>query len=231
MKTGNAYVRVIAKICLLLLIVVMGALSHYGYLVSHHLSRLELHLQTYDAEAARVELNNVRYLYGQTFRLGLDFLASRYIFRDLEIYQARYDYLIGDYEKIKSSLASSRDYRAAHLVGTAKFRQKQSEYKAAKDKETKNKIVEEVIRDINPDFRRALENSPAFGYLDPNFDDRWNYDITSDPESAARALAGEGPPKRILLGFGTEPAKGKDGPSRLNEEKMPGGSPDPQRKG
>jgi len=229
-----------------ILIAVLGMLiGDCLFRLDYHRERLNFYLSGDDRESAQVELNNVKYFYVLARRWRVHWFGNSLLpsGEDLVLYEAMAaDYLVGDYKKIADSavLRSSTDYRAAHLVGVAKTRLLQAEYRAERNKSAakalKEKLAEQMVLDVSPYFKTAVENSPEFGFPDPNFIDRWNYDLTSDKSSAAKALEGIQPQPKYILGIpqqdgGDQPGKSQSGPKRLNEESQPGKGGDPRKRG
>ena len=239
--------RVIGCVLVILTAVLGSFMADCLFRLDYHRERLHFYLGSDDRESAQAELNNVKYFYVSARGWKVDWLGSRFLpsGEDLVLYEIMAtDYLIGDYKKVAESavLRSSKDYRAAHLVGIAKARLLQAQYRAerkapaAKAKALKEKLSEQMVLEVSPYFKTAVENSPEFGFPDPNFADRWNYDLTSDKSSAARLLEGLLPQPKFILGIpqeegGDQPGRGQSGPKRLNEESQPGQGGDARKKG
>ena len=80
------------------------------------------------------------------------------------------------------------DPRAAHLLGCARFRIAQRQYREIPSQDPKgaarrNAIIQEVIDQVNPDFEHAVraDRTNRFAY-------KWNYDLTSNADAIRRAL-------------------------------------------
>jgi hypothetical protein len=230
---------------MLVLAVVAGIIGDYFYQFNYHRSQLHSHIIAGDDILARTELNNVRYYDGLIRKFKMGWFADRYFLNNEKIvlYNGAYDYLIGEYQKVanSSALGESSDYRAAHMIGSAKTRLLQAKYREEEDPEVKKKLIEELavqmVEDVSPYFRKAVESSPDFKFPDPNFSDRLNYDMTSDKDSAQKVIESEQPGRKFILGIpnesGDEPGsvKGPIPGRRLNEESQPGAGGDPKKKG
>lgn len=239
--------RHMAGCVFVLLIAVLGTLiGDCLFRLDYHRERLNFYLSSDEQRLAQAELYNVKYFYVLARRWRVHWFGSSFLpsGEDLVLYEVMAtDYMVGDYKKVSESavLRSSTDYRAAHLVGVAKARLLQAEYRAERNKSAakalKEKLAEQMVLDVSPYFKTAVENSPEFGFPDPNFTDRWNYDLTSDKSSAAKALEGIQPQPKYILGIpqqqdeGDQPGKSQSGPKRLNEESQPGKGGDPRKRG
>ena len=122
--------------------------------------------------------------------------------------QAAYNYLTGNYEAVVRDLADEVDNsQASHVLASAKFQLARQRYRAIADdnpdgEALKRAIVQEVIKNVNVDYERALRSDET-----DRFDFKWNYDLTSDPEATRRALESlrkaEPPEMEQIKGAGT----------------------------
>lgn len=224
--------------------IVAGIVGDYFYKFNHHRNQLHQYIVAGDNESARAELNNVRYFDGLARKWKMGWFADRYLLNNekVALYNGAYDYLIGEYKKVADSFAleESNDYRSAHLIGIAKVRLLQAEYRQEKDPAAKKKLMEtlvgKMIEDVSPYFKKAVELSPEFKFPDPNFSDRLNYDMTSDEDAAKKVIEAQQPSKKFILGIPQEPGDKPGGRKpneerRLNEETQPGAGGDPRKKG
>ena len=246
MREKNVSRRIVVFSLMFVVAIVIGIVSDYFYQFNYHRNQLNFYIMTGDAESARAELNNVRYYDGLARKWKVGWFADRYLLNNesIALYNGAYDYLIGAYQKVVSSntLEESNDYRAAHMIGSAKVRLLQAKYREEKNPALKKKLLEvlgkQILEDVSPYFKKAVELSPEFKFPDPNFNDRFNYDITSDEDAAQRAIEAKQPDIKFILGIpkelpGDEPGN-KKGPvegRRLNEERQPGAGGDPKKKG
>lgn len=245
MREKNRSRRIVGFSLMFIIVIVVGIVSDYFYKFNYHRNQLHLHIVAGDDQSARAELNNVRHFDGLVRKWKMSWFADRYLLNNdkIALYNGAYDYLIGEYRKITDSntLEESNDYRAAHMIGSAKARLLQANYREEKDPAIKKKLMEELavqmLEDVSPYFKKAVELSPEFKFPDPNFNDRLNYDMSSDKDAAQRVIEAKQPGKKFILGIpqesGGKPGKEK-GPvegRRLNEERQPGAGGDAKKKG
>lgn len=219
---------------LLLLAVIGGFIGDFMHKFNNHRNRLHLYILNGDAELAKAEFNNLKYFDKTARDRRLGWFANRYLLNNdlVALYDGAIDYSVGDYGRVANSAAleQSGDYRAAHMIGSAKVRILQGRYRDEKNPAGRQKMVEELademVKDISPYFKKAVQLSPPFKYPDPNFNDRWNYDITSDKNSAKKILQPQIPPPKFILGIpkGLDggPNRDKEPGKRLNEQSDPG---------
>jgi hypothetical protein len=245
MKENHIMIWVFGAVMLFIISITGGFIGDFLYKFNSHSNQLHSYILNGNAELALTEFNNVKYFDGLSRNWHLGWLADRYLLNNDKVilYSGAYDYLIGDYVKVASSksLEGVDDYRAPHMIASAKVRILQARYREEKEPEAKKKLAEELVRDmvdnVNPYFERAVEMSPAFSYPDPNYKDRWNYDISSDEGSAMKTLEAPPPGGRFILGIpqgGREEGEGDDnspGDRRLNEETKPGAGGSEQYQG
>ena len=138
-------------------------------------------------------------------------MADAYLFRDAFLQQASYSYLTGDYETVVRDLADEvDDPRASYLLASAKFQVARQQYRTIADDDPdgetlKAVIIEQVLDDVNADYERALRSDET-----DEFDYKWNYDLTSDPDATRRALE----PLRVAEPPEMEQMRGEGTPSR-----------------
>ncbi len=218
-------------------------MGDYLYKFNYHRNQLNFYIANSEQQSALAELNNLKYFDSAARSWKLGWLVDRYLITEdnIIVYDAIVkDYMIQDYNKVAGSISLQgiNNYQAFHLIGSAKVRILQARYRDEKDPKAKQKLmavlVKEMMEDANEYFKKAVEASPNFSYPDPNFDDRWNYDITSDEESAKKVIENQQPGKKYILGI-PEGLKSGDknprGEKRLNEESKPGAGPDAKKKG
>ena len=154
-----------------------------------HLDALSYHVRNRDVAAAKAELGAVTEFYDRSRQWGMQWFVDSYLFGDSFIHQVAFSYFTADYETIVADLEDKvADHRASYFLGIAKFRLAQLRYRAIEGEgaavsRAKGEIINEVLEKINPDFERALRSDPG-----ERFDYKWNYDLTSDPETIRRAL-------------------------------------------
>ncbi len=142
-----------------------------------------------DFDGAEAQLTEVTAFYEGSRLWGMQAVADSYLFQDAFLQQASYSYLTGDYESVVAELADEiDDPRASFLLASAKFMLARQRYRAIDGENPnaqvmKEAIILEVMETVNADYERALR-----GDLSDNFDYKWNYDLTSNPEAIRRAL-------------------------------------------
>jgi hypothetical protein len=142
-----------------------------------------------DFDGAELQLAEVSAFYEGSRVWGMQAVADSYLFQDAFLQQASYSYLTGDYERVVADLADEiDDPRASYLLGSAKFMLARERYRAIDNENAnaqvlKEAIILEVMETVNADYERALR-----GDTSDNFDYKWNYDLTSNPEAIRRAL-------------------------------------------
>ena len=154
-----------------------------------HMDGLSEAIYRGDYEQADLELDQVNSFYEGSRGVGMSWFADAYLFTDAFLQQASYNYLTGNFEAVVRDLADEiDDPRASHLLASAKFQLARQRYRAIPDDDESGEaqklaIIQEVLDDVNADYERALRSDT----LD-RFDYKWNYDLTSDPDAARRAL-------------------------------------------
>ena len=192
-----------------LIIVALPARSLAGFY--DHLDQLSDSVSRGDFEEAEAELEQVTSFYERSRSWGVQWIVDAYLFRDAFLQQASYSYLTGDYETVVHELADDvDDARASNLLAGAKFQLARQQYRAIADDDPdgeamKAAIIEHVLDDVNADYERALRSDETY-----EFDYKWNYDLTSDPDATRRALE----PLRAAEPPETEEMRGEGTPSR-----------------
>ena len=189
-----------------LIIVALPARSLAGFY--DHLDQLSDSVRRGDFEQAEAELEQVTSFYERSRSWGVQWVADAYLFRDAFLQQASYSYLTEDYETVVRELADEvDDARASNLLAGAKFQLARQQYRAIADDDLdgetmKAAIIEHVLDDVNADYERALRSDET-----DEFDYKWNYDLTSDPDAIRRALdpvrAADPPEMEQMRGEGT----------------------------
>ena len=170
-----------------LVIVASPARSLAGFY--DHLDLLSDSVSRGDFEQAETELDQVTSFYERSRGWGLQWVADAYLFGDAFLQQASYSYLTRDFETVVGELADEvDDPRASSLLAGAKFQLARQRYRAIADDDPdgetiKAAIIEQVLDDVNADYERALRSDDT-----DEFDYKWNYDLTSDPDATRRAL-------------------------------------------
>ena len=156
-------------------------------------------------------LERVTAFYQESRGWGLQWIAEAYLFRDAFLQQAAYRYLAGDYESVVRDLEDEvDDPRASYLLASAKFQLARQQYRAIPDDDPdgmamKAAIIQDVLEDVNADYERALRSDET-----GNFEYKWNYDLTSNPDAVRLALE----PLRQMQAPELEQMKGEGTPTR-----------------
>ena len=192
-----------------LIIVALPARSLAGFY--DHLDQLSDSVRRGDFGQAEAELEQVTSFYERSRSWGVQWVADAYLFREAFLQQASYSYLTGDYETVVRELADEvDDARASHLLAGAKFQLARRQYREIADDDPdgetmKAALIEHVLDDVNADYERALRSDET-----DEFDYKWNYDLTSDPDATRRALE----PLRAVEPQEIEQMQGEGTPSR-----------------
>ncbi|MEK9180454.1 MAG: hypothetical protein AAB897_03520 [Patescibacteria group bacterium] len=210
--------------------VLLGAIalfcSYWFYELGNFYSRLDdfsSAVKSKDTISARVAREHLLEFYEV-----VGYLKMRWLFDLLgndRRYAASYLYLVGDYEGVGRELEGANDYIAFHLLGNAKFRFAKALYLSGHKKEG----LDFAMREAAPEYERAVRVGP-----DSNFNDKWNYDLLTDEESAKKALENQSPSPKFKLG---EDEPGGPDPGKLPENgssfgnKKPGNSTNKKGKG
>lgn len=193
------------------------------------LEQFNLGIRSYDRSESKKGLDAVKASYLSFSSLGLQYVADKYLFKDMYKYEAAENIVEEDYEKAIGLLSGHDDDREAlNMKGVAKFRILHAAYHseaADKDKKIKDDILRRVLEEVRPDFEASVKkgHGPA-----EDFNPIYNYDLTSDPNSAKAALESVRPTLRFTLGInvqGKDPGKTgrvKPGQKRMDEPVAPG---------
>ncbi|MBI3274324.1 MAG: hypothetical protein HYZ69_04230, partial [Candidatus Colwellbacteria bacterium] len=165
---------------------------------------------------AKYELDELHYFYDLSKKWRVQWLADRYLFRDSPFYEVADFYLIRNWNEVIKHLQENLDDPRAYHYGNARFRDAQRKYQSGGKKE-KGEAVEFVTKEVGRDYEKALRNclESEPEYLSC-FDQAWNYDLTTNKNSAEEALKQPMRPPKFILG----PLKGK----------VPGFFPDNKKK-
>lgn len=186
------------------------------------------------------ELKIIESYYQMYNKPGLKFVADKYLFRDAFLFEAKRDYIIGDYKKVyEVDLKDHQeDYRALRIIGCAKYRQYEDAYHAAmKQKKPRAELAAirtSLMQEVRPYFEKAVKLGPAYGFPDENFSNRWNYDLITDADAVKKALERPQESKQQMgKPDGKNPQKGNPRTKNLDEQeqdpKQPGTGGDKKR--
>lgn len=209
------------SVFMIALLVVIPAHMYGKYY--YYLDQLSDSIEKNDAEAAREHLFEVNYYYNVSKKIPFgEFFTDRYLFTEAWYNEALYKYIIGDYQKVVNDLEGRQDYRAQHLIGNSLFMLARAEFLKTTDEEKKAEIIAKVVEEISPYYERSLRLMPEDVSEVDHFKDRWNYDMTSDPATAAGALSTLGKIPIFILGY---PGEGDDGPGLKGKGEEGEGNP------
>ena len=161
---------------------------------------------------------------------GFEWFSDKYVFDVDALYEARKNYLIGDYDKAIAEVADRSDPESMTLIGASRFRIIQIEYlekigvKGANVKTLREEYVKRVIGETKSSFESALRADP-----DGPHKYKWNYDLISDPDAVRKAIEGNKAPTLFILGQNNPDNEGINDVPRLDEKSNPGDS-DSKRK-
>ena len=162
--------------------------------------------------AAREGLKDLQYFYDLNAKLKslkLDWVASKYLFKNAVNYEVAFDSLTGRSDRVDKRLKYEDNFWAYYMRGNAKWRIAQSDFRHAltledaKLKEEEKKKADDMAASTKDDYERAIKSDPA-GTLPP----KWNYDLVTNPAARAAALGPKPVKVRLVLGEG---GKGKKG--------------------
>lgn len=202
------------------------------------LDEFSLSVRNFDRDGANKGLEALKKSYVSFSDLKLQYFADRFWFKDMYLYEAAVAIVNEDFEKVIEPnwiRGHEDDYRAHSMIGVAKFRVLHAAYHseaAGKDKKLKDDIHKKVLDEVSPDFKAAVEKGPGPA---KDFNSAYNYDLTSDPKSARKALESVRPGLRFILGIKVEgqgpkrPGRVKPGEKRVDDPYP--GSGDTRKKG
>ncbi|MBI2063072.1 MAG: hypothetical protein HYT61_02415 [Candidatus Yanofskybacteria bacterium] len=193
-----------------------------------------------DQLAARENLQNLQNFYELNKKLHplrLDGQINKRFFKDAQYFKSAYDYLTGNYERVIQELSNNDDYRSYYMRSNSKWRLAQGLYEQSlrmggKTRQTMQEQAIKMSASTKDDYEQAVKKDP-FSTLPP----KWNYDLTTDPSAAARALEPKPIKIRIMLGEGGK--KGKNpgdlegeapGKGTLDLDRKSGDKPNPNNK-
>ncbi len=180
-----------------------------------HVNAYSKYVSRSNQVAAEHELATLQKLYETSQKYHLDGLANRYVFDDFTRFDAAYNYMTGDFDKVHAKLLNGQDFQSCYMRGNAKWRMAQDQFRQGlnlQDKEQRMKLMkrgDELAQSTKDDYLCALKED-----RDHTLPPSWNYDITTDDGARMRALMPK-PGKIIILlgdekddGDGTEGLKG-----------------------
>ena len=198
-------VRLVVFVVAILASVPLYMAGKYFYYVSLFAESIERR----EIIPAREHLQEIKYYYNAAKRIPFgEYLADKYIFNEAWYFENAYNYTRGDFDLVINELDGRQDFKAQHLVANSLFKNSRKEFRSTDDKEKQAKIVDDVTEEIAPRYERSLKMMPEdVSYLD-RFKDQFNFDLLSNPASAAAALGNEEKMPVYILGI---PGEGDEG--------------------
>lgn len=231
MKTKRSKISLIAG--LLFAVLLFLASFPVSWLADYyiHLNQFSYGVKNYDRDEAQKGLKTLKEDYNHFVRWKLQYPADRLLFAKMHLYEASVSVLNEDFEKVeKVDLKNREDWEASYILGIAKFWALHAAFQEAmlkKDKAKMKLILGIVLEQVRADFEKCVKDGP--GPVE-NFSCSFNYDLTSDPNAAARALINPKPQIKYVLGQdGDKPVPGQDkGPNKKGLPKT--GEPEDKNK-
>ena len=177
-----------------------------------HYNRFSQSVRNYDYDEAKLGLEELNKDYNSFVSWKMQYLADKFLFKEANLREAAVAILAEDYEKVEKGDLKNQEnnHLAAYMLGIAKFKELHEAFQQAmakNDKKNMDAILGLVLEEVRSDFKRCVENGP--GPKD-NFNCSFNYDLTSDPSSAKKALMNPKPkPKYVLAPSSGEKKGGK----------------------
>lgn len=236
-KTVNrmSWGRLITGAVIVSLSIIASILFSRLAVYNRELGNFSLAVSSSDRQAAEKGLANLKKSYSFFSNLGLQYFADRYLFNEMYKYEAAVSYVNEDWEKTVDLLAGHEDdFSALYMRGIAKFKILHAAYHSAaakKDKQIRDDILRRVLEEVRSDFEAAVKAGPG---PDLNFNSSYNYDLTSDPASAQRALESIKPAPRFILGTksqGDKPGRERKRPLDKRVDDPSPGSGDLRKRG
>ena len=168
-----------------------------------HLDQFSRNVRNYDRDESKAKLEEIKSDYLKFVSWKLQYPADRWLFKDMNLYEGALSVLNEDFEKAeKNDLKNpGNNYRVSYLIGIARFKVLHAAFQGAmakKDKKQMDTVLALVLDEVRVDFEKCVEDGP--GSLS-NFNCSFNYDLTSDPNAAKKALANPKPRPKYILGF------------------------------
>lgn len=187
-----------------------------------HLDQFNSAVKNYDRDGARAGLEVLKEDYRRFVEWKLQYPADRFLFAKMHLYEAAVSVLNEDFEKVEKSDLKNRDgWEANYILGISKFWALHAAYQQAMSRKNTAKMDEIlgiVLDNVRSDFEKCVKDGPG---PSENFSCSFNYDLTSDPSAARRALASPKPQIKYMLGpDGDKPGPSGDGRGKKGTPKM-----------
>lgn len=191
------------------------------------LEGFSLSIRSYDRIDSEKRFKDLKDSYNSFSAIGLRYFADKYLFKDMYKYEAAVAHVNEDFEKSINILTGHEDDSGAlNMRGVAKFRILHAAYHsqaARSNPKLKEEILRKVLEEVRPDFESAVKKGPGPA---EDFDSVFNYDLTSNPNSAKMALESVRPMPRFILGMQAEGRRpGLRGRMRPREKRLEDATP------
>lgn len=179
---------------------------------STHFDGFSHSVKNYDRDEAKKGLEVLKEDYNHFAKWKLRYLADRFLFSKMYLYEAGVSVLNEDFEKVeKEDLKNHEGWEESYVLGISNFWALHAAYQEAMIKKDRTKmglILGIVLEQVRSDFEKCVKDGPG---PSENFPCSFDYDLTSDPNLAQRALANPKPQIRYILGpKGDKPIQGKE---------------------
>lgn len=195
-----------------------------------HLHLFSHSVRNYDRDEAGKGLENLKNDYNVFSTRKLQYFADQFLFDKMYRYEAAVSILNEDYEKAEREdlRGHEDDYYGSYMLGIAKFKALHPAFQQAMAKKNKKQmaaILDLILKEVKPDFEKCVKNGPGpVG----NFNCSFDYDLTSDPESALKALMSQKPMPKFILALPDGKDK-KPGGKKPDKKGPPALSPDEKK--
>ena len=168
-----------------------------------HLHSFSYDVRNHNRDDAQKGLENLKGDYNVFSSWKLQYFADRYLFDKTYRYEAAVSILNENYEKAENEDLKNRedDYYTSYMLGIAKFKVLHLAFqqaKAKKDKKQMTVILGLILEEVRLNFEKCVKEGPGPA---GNFNCSFDYDLTSDPKSALKALMSQKPKQKFILGL------------------------------
>ncbi|MEK7117423.1 MAG: hypothetical protein AAB861_01475 [Patescibacteria group bacterium] len=192
-----------------------------------HLNQFSYGVKSYDRDEAQKILETLKEDYNHFVKWKLQYPADRFLFTKMYLYEAAVSVLNEDYEKVeKDDLKNREGWEANYILGISKFWALHAAFQEAMIKKDKAKMVlilGIVVEQVKSDFEKCVMNGPGPA---ENFNCSFDYDLTSDPNAAIKALVSPKPQTKYLFGPDGKKMPGQTGDKKAPPQLMPGDKKD-----
>ncbi|MBI2058052.1 MAG: hypothetical protein HYT63_03700 [Candidatus Yanofskybacteria bacterium] len=187
-----------------------------------HLNKFSYSVRNYDHDEAKLSLADMKSDYNSFVAWKMQYFADKFLFKEANLREAAVAILAEDYEKVeKVNLKDEENnHLASYMLGIAKFKALHAAFQQAmakNDKKQMDTILGLVLEEVRSDFKKCVEKGPGPG---DNFNCSFNYDLTSDPNSAKKALMNQKSKPKYVLGPPDGKEKAEDGKEKGKKEPL-----------